>query len=179
MSNIENRFMSSEKQYIELYQEAGDMLKAHSAQVLNVTRDKAFEDFRRLGFPSRKVERYKYTDMQKLFEPNYGLNINRLKIPVNPYDAFKCDVPNLSTSLYFVVNDSFYTQALPQVRLPEGVVVDSLNAMASKNPEFVSKYYGKLAHTEEDAVTALNTMLAQDGLLIYVPKNIKVDRAIQ
>ena len=28
-------------------------------------------------------------------------------------------------------------------------------------------------------MTALNTMLAQDGLLVYVPKNVKVDRAIQ
>ena len=43
----------------------------------------------------------------------------------------------------------------------------------------VAKYYGKIAKTEEDAVTALNTMLAQDGLFVYVPKNVKVDRAIQ
>ena len=46
-------------------------------------------------------------------------------------------------------------------------------------PELVSKYYTKLAKTADDAVTALNTMLAQDGLLVYVPKNVKVDRAIQ
>jgi Fe-S cluster assembly protein SufD len=36
-----------------------------------------------------------------------------------------------------------------------------------------------MAKTEEDAVTALNTMLAQDGLFVYVPKNVKIDRAIQ
>ena len=35
--------------------------------MLNEVRDKAFEDFRRQGFPTKKVERYKYTDMQKLF----------------------------------------------------------------------------------------------------------------
>ena len=43
----------------------------------------------------------------------------------------------------------------------------------------LEKYYAKLAKTSEDAVTALNTMLAQDGLLVYVPKNVKVDRTIQ
>jgi Fe-S cluster assembly protein SufD len=117
--------------------------------------------------------------MQKLFEPNYGLNINRLDIPVNPYDAFKCDVPNLSTSLYFVVNDAFYTKSLPKTTLPEGVIVDSLKSVASKNPDFIAKYYSKLAATADDAVTALNTMLAQDGLLVYVPKFTKVDRAVQ
>ena len=146
---------------------------------MNDLRDKAFDDFCRLGFPSKKVERYKYTDMQKIFEPNYGLNLNRLEIPVNPYDVFKCDVPNLSTSLYFVVNDSFYDKMLPKCSLAEGVIVGSLSKVATEHPELVAKYYGKIANTGDDAVTALNTMLSQDGLMVYVPKNVKVEKAIQ
>ena len=171
--------MQSEKQYIDLYTEAQQLIKEHAAPVLNEVRDKAFEDFRRQGFPTKKVERYKYTDMQKLFESDYGLNLNRLEIPVDPYETFKCDVPNLSTSLYFIVNDQFYTKALPKAKLNDGVVIDSLNHVAIEHPELVSKYYGKLANTETDAVTALNTMLAQDGLFIYVPKNVQLDRTVQ
>lgn len=171
--------MQSEKQYIDLYGECRDMLQKHSCEVMNAVRDEAFENFKRLGFPTKKVERYKYTDIPTLFEPNYGLNINRLDIPVDPYKAFKCDVPNLSTSLYFVVNDSFYDKALPKKELPEGVIVDSLARIAAEKPELISRYYSKIAKTEEDGITALNTMLAQDGLLIYVPKGTVVDRAIQ
>ena len=166
-------------QYTELYDECRGMICSHSADVMNAVRDEAYEDFKSQGFPSKKVERYKYTDMVKLFEPNYGLNINRLDIPVNPYDAFKCDVPNLSTSLYFVVNDGFYAKNEPKAMLPEGVIVGSLKEQAEKNPDFIAKYYSKLAKTDGDAVTALNTMLAQDGLFVYVPKNVVVDRAIQ
>ena len=166
-------------QYIELYDECRGMICSHSAEVMNAVRDEAYENFKRQGFPTKKVERYKYTDIEKLFEPNYGLNINRLDIPVNPYDAFRCDVPNLSTSLYFVVNDAFYKKSEPKALLPEGVIVDSLKNQAEKNPELIAKYYAKLAKTDEDAITALNTMLAQDGLLVYVPKNVVVDRAIQ
>lgn len=171
--------MSSEKQYIDLYNQCKGMINKHAPQVLNDLRDKAFDDFCRLGFPSKKVERYKYTDMQKIFEPNYGLNLNRLEIPVNPYDVFKCDVPNLSTSLYFVVNDCFYDKMLPKCSLAEGVVVGSLSKVATEHPELVAKYYGKIANTGDDAVTALNTMLSQDGLMVYVPKNVKVEKAIQ
>lgn len=171
--------MQSEKQYIDLYSECRDMLRKHSCEVMNAVRDEAFENFKRLGFPTKKVERYKYTDIPSLFEPDYGLNINRLEIPVDPYKAFKCDVPNLSTSLYFVVNDSFYDKALPKKELPEGVIVDSLARIAAEKPELISRYYAKIAKTEEDGITALNTMLAQDGLLIYVPKGTVVDRAIQ
>lgn len=171
--------MSSEKQYIELYTQARDMLNAHSSAVMNAVRDTAFEDFKRQGFPSRKVERYKYTSMDKLFAPNYGVNVNRVEFPVNPYSVFSCDVPNLSTSLYFVVNDSFYKKALPKVGLPEGVEVMSLKDAADERPDLIARYYGKIAKTSEDAVTALNTMLAEDGLFIHVGRNVKVDRAIQ
>lgn len=171
--------MSSEKQYIDLYNQCKGMINKHAPQVLNDLRDKAFDDFCRLGFPSKKVERYKYTDMQKIFKPDYGLNLNRLEIPVNPYDVFKCDVPNLSTSLYFVVNDSFYDKILPKCSLAEGVIVGSLSKVATEHPELVAKYYGKIANTGDDAVTALNTMLSQDGLMVYVPKNVKVEKAIQ
>ena len=167
--------MSSEQQYIELYTQARQVIFDHAPEAMNAVRDEAFEDFRRQGFPSKKVERYKYTDIQKLFAPDYGVNLSRLQIPVNPYEAFRCDVPNLSTSLYFVVNDMFYRDDKPKGHLPEGVVIGSLRDY----PELVAKYYAKLAKTNEDAVTALNTMLAQDGMLVYVPKNVKVDRAIQ
>ena len=164
--------MSSEKQYIELYEQCREMIFEHSSDVMNAQRDAAFERFSQGGFPTRKVERYKYTDIQKLFEPDYGLNLNRLEIPVNPYDVFRCDVPNMSTSLYFVVNDGFYTQAHPKGHLPEGVIVGSLK-------EHATMLYNQLAGKDGDAVTDLNTMLAQDGLFVYVPKGVVVDRAIQ
>ena len=155
------------------------MIKEHSAAVMNSVRDEAFSDFQRMGFPTRKVERYKYTDIPKLFAPDYGLNLNRLEIPINPYEVFMCGVPNLSTSLYFVVNDTFYDKALPKASLPDGVIVESLRAFASKKPDLAARYYAKLAKTGEDALTALNTMLAQDGLVVYVPRGVKVDRTVQ
>ncbi len=163
-----------DKQYIELYQQARDLICQHSSDVMNAQRDDAFEQFKSKGFPTRKEERYKYTNVQELFAPDYGLNLNRFQIPVNPYDAFRCDVPNLSTSLYFVVNDGFYEDALPKASLPEGVIVGSL----SKNAHLIGDYYNRLA-ANDDAVSSLNTMLAQDGLLVYVPRGVAVDRAIQ
>ena len=165
--------MGSEQQYIDLYKECRGMICEHSSDVMNAERDAAFERFASNGFPTRKVERYKYTDMQELFAPDYGLNLNRLQIPVDPYNAFRCDVPNLSTSLYFVVNDIFYHGEKPKGHLPEGVIIGSLKDFAT------SEYYNRLAGQANDAVTDLNTMLAQDGLYVYVPKNVKVDRAIQ
>lgn len=170
--------MRPEQQYIDLFSQTEAMICRHSAEVLNAPRAAAFADFERLGFPTRKQEKYKYTDISKFFEPDYGLNLNRLDIPVNPYEVFKCDVPNMSTSLYFVVNDAF-CKVTPPAALPEGVIFGSLKEMAETHPELVKKYYGQLADTSKDGVTAFNTAFAQDGVCLYVPKNVVVEKPIQ
>lgn len=171
--------MKAEQQYIDLFTQYEALICKHSAEVLNAPRARAFVDFEQLGFPTRKNEKYKYTDASKYFAPDYGLNLSRLEFPVNPYEVFKCDVPNMSTSLYFVVNDSFYQKAQPTATLPDGVLFGSLKEMAEAHPELIKKYYGKLADTSQDAIAAFNTMFAQDGVCMYVPKGTVIDKPIQ
>lgn len=171
-------------QYLELYDEARDLLCKHSAPVMNAERDAARTLCEQIGMPTCKDEAWRYTDVASAFAPNYGLNLSRLDIPVNPYEAFRCDVPNLSTSVYFVINDVFNTTHQPQAQLPEGVIVDSLRHAATSQPELIARYYNRLQSTTNDnnrpsPITTLNTMLAQDGLFVYVPKGVKCTRPIQ
>ncbi len=171
--------MKAEQQYIDLFAQCGDLVCRESSGVMNAPRAAALADFERLGFPSSRAEDYRYTDVSRSFAPDYGMNLKRVKIPVNPQDVFHCDVPNLSTSLYFVVNDSFYHQALPKAHLPEGVYVGSLKDFSNERPEVVSRYYGKLATSSKNGIVALNTMFAQDGFVVYVPQGVAVERPIQ
>lgn len=169
----------SSQQYIDIFASNRDDICRYSCNLLNSAREKAYEAFRVKGLPSQKVERYKYTDVNGIFAPDYGLNIRRVEFPVNPYEAFRCNVPNLSTSLYFVENDAFYNKAVPRAPLPQGVFVGSVKEFAETNPGVAEKYYAAIADTKKDAVTALNTMFAQDCLVVYVPNGIKVERTIQ
>ena len=128
--------MTSELQYIELYREASDLIKSKSCAVMNAVRDEAFEAFQRVGFPSKKVERYKYTDVDAAFAPNYGISLSPLQV---------------KPSLYiYIIKDA---------------------------PIDVTPYYHKIADTQ-DPITALNTALVHDALLIYVPKNQLVEDPI-
>ncbi len=58
-------------------------------------------------------------------------------------------MPNLSTSLYFVVNDQYYKRLCPRPRAPEGVIVGSLEDVREKS-HFIGKYYAKLANKGAD-----------------------------
>lgn len=171
--------MKAEQQYIDLFAQCEDLVCRESSGVMNVPRAAALADFERLGFPSSRAEDYRYTDVSRAFAPDYGMNLKRVRIPVNPQDVFHCDVPNLSTSLYFVVNDSFYHQALPKAHLPEGVYAGSLKDFSDERPEVAARYYGKLATSSKNGIVALNTMFAQDGFVVYVPQGVVVERPIQ
>ncbi|MCD8193740.1 MAG: Fe-S cluster assembly protein SufD [Tannerellaceae bacterium] len=171
--------MKAEQQYIDLFNQYEELICRHASAIQNNLRKQAFTDFRKNGFPEKGSEDYTYTDVAAAFTPDYGFNINRLDIPVNPYEVFHCDVPNLSTSLYFMVNDAFYKKISPKVSLPEGVYIGNLQEFAEKYPEIAAKYYGKAAKFSKDGIIAFNTMFAQDGFVLYVPANTKVERPIQ
>ncbi len=129
--------MKSEQQYIELFQEAGDMIRQKSCETMNAVRDDAFAVFKAKGFPSKKVERYKYTDVDAAFAPNYGITLNPLTIKPSPY--------------LFNLKDA---------------------------PKEVADYYNKIADGD-DSITALNTALVHETLVVYVPRNQRPDEPIQ
>lgn len=166
--------------YIDLYKSQHENIKKHSAAAMNNLRDKAFAMFEQLGFPTVALENYKYTDLRETLAIDYGLNINRLAIPVNPYEVFTCDVPGIHSYLYFVVNDGFYPVNDPRnSKLPEGVVIGSVKEIAKTHPELLKDYYGKLSSIKNDGLIAFNGAFAQDGFFMYVPKNVKLDKPIQ
>lgn len=164
--------MNSEQQYIDLYAEAGNLIKDNSCAVMNSVRDEAIQRFTSSGFPTLKTERYRYTDVAAAFAPDYGVNLARKKFEVNPREIFKCDVPNLSTNLAYVVND----QPLFERPIP---FVCSFKEAAENHPDILEKYYNRLCAGSGDAIASLNTAFAQDGLFIYVPRNQRMERPLQ
>ena len=124
-------------QYIELYNEVKPLLDRQSCPALNAGREAAMRVFSKKGFPTRKVERYRYTDVEAAFAPNYGLSLA-------PY----------------TIKDVQYVYP------------------AKEAPLDITSYYNSVADNS-DALTALNTALAHDAIVIYVPKGKKAEAPIR
>ena len=127
----------SAKQYTDFYAQAGKLIGERSCEVMNAQRQAALQTFEALQFPTRKVERYKYTDVAADFAPNYGIALTPLQVKDLPF----CH-------------------------------------RISEAPIDVTPFFNQLAD-KQDAVVALNTMLGVDALVIYVPRNTKVQHPIQ
>ncbi|NLX65892.1 MAG: Fe-S cluster assembly protein SufD, partial [Bacteroidales bacterium] len=170
-----------EQQYIDLFTQYRSELDANSTEELNKHRDAAFNIFTEIGFPSIKQEDYKHSNIVRCFDADWGLNLRNIPIPVNPYDAFKCDVPNLSTNTYFLINDRYYDKdkANRAVDLPDAVFVGSLQQFAKKYPAQFDAHYAQIADMGNDGIVAYNTMFAQDGFVVYLPKNVTLEKPLQ
>lgn len=170
--------MSALSQYIEIFDSHRATIEAKSAEVMNLCRQDARNRLEGKRLPQKGTEGYEKTSIEDMFAPDFGVNINRVNIPVDVSLSFKCDVPNMSTIMAFVVNDSFVPSSTLHNKMPQGVIIDSLAKVATENPQLVRRYYNQLADNDNEAV-ALNTMLAQDGVMIYVPRGVVMERPIQ
>jgi Fe-S cluster assembly protein SufD len=165
-------------QYIDLYQSNRDTVLANAPEVLNAQRDAALQTLQTTALPRKGDEGHAIIDLNGMFAADLGVNITRIPFSADVTAAFKCDVPNISTLLGVVANDTFHAGDGIAQRLPEGVTVCSLANAANSHPEVLARHYNKIAPADASAV-ALNTLLAQDGVFVHVARNVKCAKTIQ
>ncbi|MCF0220361.1 MAG: Fe-S cluster assembly protein SufD [Muribaculaceae bacterium] len=171
--------MSSLKQYIDLAAAHRAAFDAGSPAALNTARAEAFARLSAHGarLPEKGDEGYEKTSVEEMFAPDYGLNINRLDIPVDLAASLNCGgVPHTSTLLAVTANDVFHPTATLAERLPEGVAFCSMREAATRFPDILAQYY---ATTAKGATSDLNTLLAQDGVFIHVSDNVHAAKPLQ
>lgn len=171
--------MASEQQYLQLYDEQRALLEAGSPAVLNGRRAAAAAGLRAHGLPSMRVERYKYTDVEAAFAPDYGVNLHRHAPAESPYQAHPCPVPGLNTALFYVQNDVPADGTAAAQMLPEGAYVLPFREAAERFPALFETYYDRAATRDYDGVAALNTLLAQDGWLVYLQEGVQLSHVLQ
>ena len=169
--------MNALKQYIDLYDENRDLIEQQSPALLNKLRREAREHLEDARLPRKGSEDFEASDLEAVFSRDYGVNVNRLPFEADPGETFHCDVPNMSTCLYYSSNDAFHSSATAERNIGK-VVVEPFSMAAFDYPELMDAYYGKLARMSDPTV-ALNSLLVQDGLFIYVPDGVVAERPIQ
>ena len=101
--------MSSYQQYIDLFNAQRALIDEHAAPVLNAQREAAAEVLQRVGLSRPKD--YTHVDSEALLAADYSLNLSRYAVPTDRSDLFTCAVPELSTSVHYLVNEQLVSQS--------------------------------------------------------------------
>lgn len=130
----------SEQQYIEFYRAERDTVFARSDERLNALRDDACALLERKGFPTQKEERYRYTDVERDFAPNYGISV------AAPEEAAPCpkEYGTLAdTADPVVALNTMLTMSCHVVRIGRGErpehPIQITNMLRGEHPELVSR----------------------------------------
>jgi Fe-S cluster assembly protein SufD len=137
-------------------------------------RESAIARFEQLGFPTAKLEQWRFTSVAPIAEKAFALagsasaKAGALAAPLN-------DTPALA----ICVNGRFDAKLSKLEGLPAGVQILGLEAALSANPALVEPYLGKLALAQPNAFTSLNTAFLRDGIVVVVPPGLILDGPIE
>jgi len=164
---------------ISLYQQNTAALNDGLPDSINKYREKAIREFDKLGIPFKGEEKYRYTDMMRAFGKLYAYSFKPSNNTLDPKTIFHCAVPDLDTYTLTLENGWFYEKNQEQLDLPKDIVAISLRQAAKEYPDLIEKHYNKLAADTDEGTTAFNTAFAQDGMFLYIPDGVILEKPIQ
>ncbi len=172
--------MQTTDKYLELFQQNREQIGKEDPLFLKELRDAAIKAFQRDGFPGRKEERYKYTHLGPAFDGELSFDFQPRQIHFDDSEIFSCDVPLLDSNVLTVLNGFFHQNGEGILtKLDNGIIYGGLKEAIAQFPDLVEKYLGKNAPTDDEPFVALNTAFSQDGIFLYVPEGIRMERPIQ
>ena len=139
-------------------------------------RSKAFQNFEKLGFPSKKIEAWKYTSLNAVLREDYCLFPNKKKTVTLPQvkDHFIHDIDTYKV----VFVDGKYSSFLSETTHDNFAVCLMSSALAKpKYKPIIENYFNKVA--KQDHLTSLNTAFVKEGAYIHIPRNTEVKKPIQ
>lgn len=167
MESLKNKILSS---YVEFENRTDTNTEIHDI------RSKALQNFENLGFPTKKLEAWKYTSLNSVLKQDYSIFPNQNNAiefsDVKDYFIHEIDTYKI------VFIDGKYSSFLSETTHDKyDVCLMSSALVKPKYKEVIAKHFNKIA--KPDNLTSLNTAFAIEGAYINIPKNVEVKKPIQ
>ena len=144
------------------------------ASVFDV-RQEAMHRFEKEGFPTKRNEEWKYTNLKPILKHDYKLLPNA-DDALEFKDVKRYFLNDVDTYRIVFVNGIFSSWLSKTTH--HGYDICTFSSALKRFKPAIEKHFGKYASKEESMV-ALNTAFAKDGAYIHVPKNAVVNKPIE
>ena len=147
--------------------------------VLADYRQKAWQTFNRLSLPTMAEEAWRRTDLRELPAetirlPNVGAFRELAPVPADLLKPLTAD----RVGGQVIPLPGGVKQSLSPELIQKGVIFTDLNTAERENPELVVRMAGQTVRAEEGKFSALAAALAQNGIVLYVPKGVTVEQPL-
>ena len=132
----------------------------------------AWKAFQGLKFPNSADEAWRRTDIRDLQTDSFTLNSHASEVQV-PAELLE-PLTDAQHGGEIILTQSSATITLDKELQAQGVIFTDLETALITHPDLVQKVMGKLIKPDEDKFGALAAAMAKKGVLLYVPKGVKV-----
>jgi Fe-S cluster assembly protein SufD len=170
---------SFKENLLSLFEENKQFISQNDTPYASSIRAKGFGNFKTLNLPDRRNELWKNTDLSGTLKLDFTKYLDRTETAPDLDFMFTCEVHNFKTDQISFLNGWHVETSNEISPLPEGVIIGSLSEAFRKYPELIERHYGRYADSGKDLFLAMNTAFARDGLFVYIPDNVVLDKPVQ
>lgn len=140
--------------------------------LISPVREKAKTHFENVGFPNKKMEDWRFTNIGQILNNDFEFAEACQKIEGNILSKFI--IPKLKTNLIVLINGEYSNDNSKIISGNKNLIAGSLkHALKNKN-NIAEKYFANYVDYKTDGFTALNTAAAADGAFIYIPSDCEL-----
>ncbi|KPJ92156.1 MAG: hypothetical protein AMJ53_09950 [Gammaproteobacteria bacterium SG8_11] len=142
---------------------------------LQAQREQAKQRFMKSGFPTRKSELWRYTNVDSLLNNSF---VPATRDATIAPENIKALAQTQKQRIVFI--NGRYSERLSQLQdLPSGVYIASVQQALAERSEILQKVLEKSPTGNFHVFNDLNTAMFHDGLVFYVPENIEIPEPIE
>jgi Fe-S cluster assembly protein SufD len=144
---------------------------------LQALRKDAIHRFAEVGFPTTRLEDWRYTNLATLSRTPFELAAPGIA-GLSRADIERLSFPVFACSVFVFVNGRFTPELSAPCTVSGGVRIGSLAAALPRLPDALESQLAHHARSDEQALVALNTAFFSDGALVHVPEGVTLEAPI-
>lgn len=153
-------------------------LNGNKVSFVHNLRTNAIKQFEKLGFPHKKAEDWKYTNLRPILKHDFQPVFESGTPVLQSQDLEKYSLPGMKVNQVVLYNGCFAPSLSRITEEDRGVTIKGLKEAERAYPELVGKHLGRYADYKQDGMIALSTAFTNDGLFVHVPRGTKVKHPV-
>lgn len=150
-------------------------LNGEAESAVHALRREAFKRFLEMGFPTKRHEEWRYTNLKPILKHDYRIFPNEDRTV--EFKDIKSYFLSDQDTYKLVFIDGVYSSWLSETT-HQGFDVCTFSNMLSKYQDVSDKYFNQ-ALPKNEALAAVNTAFAKEGAFIRIKKSITADKPVE
>lgn len=178
MEKITTENIDLKLKFISEFQKFESSLNGEAISTFHKIRQNAIASFNELGFPVKRLEEWKYTNINPILKHNFKQAFSDYKIDLSKEDIESYLMKNTDINLLVLINGQFEKSLSKIVTNNNQIFIGSFLEGKDKFSNVVEKHFSKYADFKNNGLTALNTAFAKDGAFVYVQNNAEAKEPV-